>query len=98
MSGGFDSADNYIIEHLREDELVITADLPLAAAAVAKNAHAINPRGEQYNRENIREKLMIRDMNEELRDAGLITGGPAPLGPRDKQLFGNALDRFLAKF
>lgn len=98
VSGGFDSADNYIIEHLREDELVITADLPLAAAAVAKNAHAINPRGEQYNRENIREKLMIRDMNEELRDAGLITGGPAPLGPRDKQLFGNALDRFLAKF
>ena len=97
VSGGFDIADNYILKHLGANDLVITADIPLAAAVVASSAHAINPRGEQYNRENIKEKLAMRDLNEELRSTGQLTGGSAPLGQRDKQLFANALDRFLAR-
>ena len=97
VSGGFDVADNYIVEHLQENDLVITADIPLAAEVIAKNAHAINPRGELYTKENIREHLALRDFAEELRSAGQTSGGLAPLGLRDKQDFANALDRFLVK-
>ncbi len=98
VSGGFDVADNYIIKHLQENDLVITADIPLAAEVIAKNAHAINPRGELYTKENIRERLAMRDFIEEMRSTGQVSGGSAPLGQRDKQDFANALDRFLAKY
>jgi hypothetical protein len=98
VSGGFDVADNYIVKHLQQDDLVITADIPLAAEVIAKNAHAINPRGELYTKENIRERLAMRDFIEELRSTGQASGGPPPLGQRDKQDFANALDRFLAKY
>jgi hypothetical protein len=98
VSGGFDVADNYIVQHLQGNDLVITADIPLAAEVIAKNAHAINPRGELYTKENIRERLALRDFMEEMRSAGQASGGPPPLGQRNKQDFANALDRFLAKF
>ena len=96
--GGFDVADNYIVKHLQVNDLVITADIPLAAEVIAKNAHAINPRGELYTKENIRERLAMRDFMEEMRSAGQVSGGPAPLGQRDRQDFANALDSFLAKY
>jgi uncharacterized protein len=97
VSGGFDVADNYIVEQLQANDLVVTADIPLAAAVVEKNAHALNPRGELYSQENIKERLALRDLMEELRSAGQISGGPAAFGARDKQDFANALDRLLAK-
>ncbi|MCK9395726.1 MAG: YaiI/YqxD family protein [Methylobacter sp.] len=98
VSGGFDVADNYIVKHLQENDLVITADIPLAAEVIAKNAHALNPRGELYTKENIRERLAMRDFMEEMRSTGQTSGGPPPLGQRDRQDFANALDRFLAKY
>jgi uncharacterized protein YaiI (UPF0178 family) len=98
VSGGFDVADNYIVEQLQAEDLVITADIPLAAEVVARNAHALNPRGELYSQENIKEQLAMRDLMEELRSAGQVSGGPAAFGARDKQDFANALDRLLAKY
>ncbi|MGZ5076850.1 MAG: YaiI/YqxD family protein [Methylobacter sp.] len=98
VPGGFDVADNYIIKHLQENDLVITADIPLAAEVIVKNAHALNPRGELYTKENIRERLAMRDFIEEMRNTGQVSGGPAALGQRDKQDFANALDRFLTKY
>ena len=98
VSGGFDVADNYIVEQLQADDLVITADIPLAAAVIDRNAHALNPRGELYSKENIKERLAMRDLMEELRSAGQVSGGPAVFGARDKQDFANALDRLLAKY
>lgn len=98
VSGGFDVADNYIVEHIQEGDLVITADIPLAAEVIAKHAHALNPRGELYTKENIRERLAMRNFMEEMRSAGQVLGGLPPLGQRDKQEFANALDRFLAKY
>lgn len=94
---GFDVADNYILTHLHAGDLVITADIPLAAEAVAAGAHVINPRGERYTTENIRERLALRDFMDELRGSGERTGGPAPLGAADRQAFANALDRLLAQ-
>lgn len=98
VPGGFDVADNYIVKHLQQDDLVITADIPLAAEVITKNAHAINPRGELYTKENIKERLAMRDFMEELRSTGQSAEGPSPLGLRDKQDFANALDRLLAKY
>ena len=97
VSGGFDVADNYIVEQLQSDDLVITADIPLAAAVIDKNAHALNPRGELYSKDNIKERLAMRDLMEELRSSGQVSGGPAVFGARDRQDFANALDRLLAK-
>jgi len=94
---GFDVADKYIAEQAKSGDLVITADIPLAAEVIAKGAEAINPRGEHYTTENIRERLALRDMMAELRDAGEVSGGPPPLGPADRQAFANALDRLLTR-
>lgn len=96
VPGGFDVADNYIVQHCQAKDLVITADIPLAAEVVAKQAYALNPRGELYTRENIKEHLAMRDFMTELRDTGQTTGGPSAFGQKDKQAFANALDRFLA--
>lgn len=92
----FDAADNYIIQHCQANDLVITADIPLAAETVARQAFALNPRGELYTQENIREHLAMRDFMTGLRDNGQISGGPSAFGQKDKQAFANALDRFLA--
>ena len=94
---GFDVADKQIAEQVQPGDLVITADIPLAAEVIEKGAEAINPRGEHYTAENIRERLALRDFMAGLRDAGEVTGGPAPFGPSDRQAFANALDRLLAR-
>lgn len=94
---GFDSADSYIVAHLESNDLVITADIPLAADVVAKNALALNPRGELYTENNVRQRLNIRDINEQLRATGERTSGPPVLGIKEKTAFANALDRCLAK-
>lgn len=94
---GFDSADHYIVEQVAAYDLVITADIPLAAEVIAKQGIAINPRGELYTENNIKQRLQFRDINEQLRSIGERTGGPAALSIKEKTAFANALDRCLAK-
>jgi hypothetical protein len=94
---GFDVADNHIVQSLAAGDLVITADIPLAAEVLAKSAHAINPRGERYSPDTIRERLVMRDFMEIMRGTGQVTGGPPPLSQADRQAFANALDRLLAQ-
>ena len=96
VSGGFDVADDYIVQHLNPGDLAITGDIPLAAKLIAKQGFVINPRGEVYSKENIGEKLAMRDFMEGLRDNGLASGGAAAMAAKDVQNFANALDRFLA--
>lgn len=97
VSSGFDVADQRIVELLAAADLVITADIPLAAAVIDKGAHALNPRGELYTKDNIRERLSMRNLMDELRGSGVTTGGPSALNQRDRQAFANSLDAFLAK-
>ena len=97
VAAGFDVADAYIVEQLAAGDLVITADVPLAAAAVEKGAHALGPRGLEYTPENIGEYLDTRNFMSDLRGAGQVTGGPPPLTQREVSAFANALDRFLAR-
>lgn len=97
VSGGFDVADKWIVEAVKKDDLVITADIPLAAEVVDKGALALNPRGELYTEENVRERLGIRDMMDELRSTGTITGGPSAISRSDRQAFANQLDSLLTK-
>ena len=92
---GFNVADQHIVASLRAGDLVITADIPLAADAIAKGAHAIDPRGDRYTPDNIRERLVMRDFMEQMRSTGQATGGPPPFGPSERQAFANALDRLL---
>ncbi len=97
VPAGFDVADNRIVHEVCAGDLVITADIPLASAVIEKGGHALNPRGEFYSPENIRERLALRDFLEELRGSGVQTGGPNALSHNDRQNFANQLDRFLAK-
>jgi hypothetical protein len=97
VARGFDAADGHIVQHLDPGDLVITADIPLAAQVIAKGAHAIDPRGDRYTPDNIRERLVLRDFMEQMRSTGQVTGGPPPFGPSDRQAFANALDRLLAQ-
>ncbi|WP_129643206.1 YaiI/YqxD family protein [Peristeroidobacter agariperforans] len=97
VPAGFDVADKRIVELLAPADLVITADIPLAAAAIEKGAHALNPRGELYTKDNIRERLAMRNFMDELRGSGVATGGPGALNQKDRQAFANSLDSFLAK-
>ena len=92
-----DVADSEIVLRLSAGDLVVTADIPLAALVVEKNALALNPRGEWYTRENVHALLSMRNFMQELRDSGTQTGGPSALSTRDVQNFANALDRWLAK-
>lgn len=92
---GFDVADNAIVEYLSSGDLVVTADIPLAAEVVAQGAVALNPRGTLYTQENVRDHLQRRDMMEELRSIGTVSGGPKILEKQDVQRFANALDRYL---
>lgn len=93
---GDDVADQYIVDHVEKNELVVTADIPLAARVVEKNAIAINPRGEVYTEENIGEALSMRNFMKDLRDGGSITGGPSAFSSRDTQEFANSLNRLLS--
>ena len=97
VGSGFDVADDKIVELLQPGDLVITADIPLAAAAIKKAGHALNPRGEFYTEDNIQERLSVRNMLDELRGCGVETGGPSAFSACDKKAFANQLDRFLAK-
>jgi uncharacterized protein YaiI (UPF0178 family) len=97
VGAGFDVADNHIVQQLVPGDLVITADIPLAAEVVEKQAWALNPRGEFYTEENIKQRLSMRNFMEEMRSTGQASGGPPPLNQRDRQAFANELDRFLAK-
>ncbi|MBF0480878.1 MAG: YaiI/YqxD family protein [Desulfovibrionaceae bacterium] len=93
---GFDVVDAAIVERVRPGDLVVTADIPLAALVVAKDAHALNPRGELYDKDNIQGRLAVRNLLSELRGAGVSTGGPAPLNNRDREAFANRLNIFLS--
>lgn len=97
VATGFDVADNYIVTNLNPGDLVITADIPLADLAISKDATVINPRGELYTKQNIKQQLTNRNMNEQLRSSGLIHGGPPKLGSSEIQRFANHLDKYLAK-
>lgn len=94
---GSDVADAYILAQAKPGDLVITQDIPLAAELVAAQIHTINPRGELYTEANIRERLNMRDFMDQMRGAGLASGGPPPLNDKDKQLFANSLDRLLTR-
>jgi uncharacterized protein YaiI (UPF0178 family) len=94
---GFDVADNEIAKRLAPGELVITADIALAADVIGRGGHALDPRGELYTPDNIRDRLSMRDLSEQLRDTGVQTSGPPPLDHGDRQRFANQLDRFLAR-
>lgn len=94
---GFDVADNHIAQQVVQNDLVVTADIPLAADVIAKGSLALNPRGELYTEANIRQRLTMRDFMETLRSSGVDTGGPAALSQADRQRFANQLDRLLAQ-
>jgi len=97
VTQGFDEADNEIVKRLQAGDLVITADIPLAADVIEKDGIALNPRGELYTKENIRDRLNMRDFMETMRASGIQTGGPAPLNKSDRQAFANQLDKLLAQ-
>ena len=95
---GADEADDKIVEMLEENDLVITADIPLADRTITKNAHAIDHRGAMYTQDNIKQYLAIRNLMQEIRDSGEITKGPAPFNQKDAQQFANSLNNFLQKY
>jgi uncharacterized protein YaiI (UPF0178 family) len=97
VPGGFDVADNEIVERVAAGDLVVTQDIPLAAAVIAKGALAMHPRGELYTADTIAQRLGMRNFMDELRGAGIDTGGPAAFHARDKQAFANQLDRWLTR-
>jgi len=95
VGAGFDVADNEIVRRVDVGDLVITSDIPLAAEVLGKGAIALNPRGERYQPETIRERLTMRDFMDTLRASGIQTGGPPPLSQRERQEFARELDRYL---
>jgi hypothetical protein len=95
VSAGSDVADDYIVEHCQKGDLVISADVPLAARAVELGALVLQPHGRVLDADNVEEHLSVRDFHESLRSGGVETGGPKPFGPAEKQRFANALDRWL---
>lgn len=97
VSSGFDVADDEIVKRASEGDLVITADIPLAAEVIEKGCIALNPRGELYSANNIKQRLNIRDFMDTLRSSGIETGGAPPISQSDRQAFANNLDKWLAK-
>ncbi|WNM62465.1 YaiI/YqxD family protein [Candidatus Nitrospira neomarina] len=95
VADGFDVADSEIVKRLKAGDLVITADIPLAAEVIAKGGHALDPRGEMHSSDTIQARLMMRDFMETLRASGVETGGPSALSQRDRQLFAKHLDYYL---
>lgn len=92
---GFDVADRRIAEHVEAGDLVVTADIPLASDVIGRGGHALDPRGVLYTRDNIHERLAVRNLMDQLRASGVVTGGPAPWGQSDSHAFANQLDRLL---
>lgn len=97
VADGFDVADDYIAEHAAAEDLVITADIPLAARVVAKGGVALDPRGERYTEENVGERLAMRDLMMELRNDGLVHGGPNQFSLTDRQRFASSFDCMLTR-
>jgi hypothetical protein len=97
VGGGLDVADDYIAEHCKPGDLVITSDIPLAARVIEAGGTVIRFRGELLTEANVRQRLQARDFMDELRGSGVMTGGPPPFGPKDKQRFAGSLDRWLAR-
>lgn len=97
VPAGFDVADNEIVRLMEPGDLVITADIPLAAAVVEKGGHGLSPRGEVFSEENIGERLAVRDFMADLRDGGVETGGPSAFGKRERKAFADKLDALLAR-
>ncbi|SFD19640.1 YaiI/YqxD family protein [Pseudoalteromonas denitrificans] len=97
VSSGFDVADDEIVKRMQSGDLVITGDIPLAAEVIEKEGIALNPRGELYTKDNIKERLNIRDFMDTMRSSGIQTGGQAPLSQTDRQNFANNLDKLLAQ-
>ncbi len=95
VASGFDVADNEIVQRVEKNDLVITADIPLAAEVIEKGGIALNPRGERYTPDTIRERLNMRDFMDTMRASGIQTGGPNTLNQRDRQQFANELDKWL---
>ncbi len=98
VASGFDVADNEIVKRMEAGDLVITADIPLAADAIAKGGEAISPRGEHYTRSNIKARLSMRDFMDTLRASGVDTGGPSALNQSDRQTFANLLDKLISRY
>lgn len=96
VESGFDVADNYIVQHSTAGDIVITSDIPLAAEIIEQGGIALNPRGELYTTENIRQRLNMRDFMDTLRGSGIDTGGPPALSQTDRRDFANQLDKLLA--
>ena len=97
VQGGFDAADDAIAERAGPGDLVVTQDIPLASRVLANGAEAVNPRGDRYTPDNIAERLSMRNFMDELRGAGVQTGGPSAFNARDRQAFANRLDAWLAR-
>ena len=97
VAAGFDVADNEIVRRAAAGDLVITADIPLAAEVIAKGAEALNPRGERYSADTIRGQLTLRDFMDTMRASGNVGGGPPPLSQADRNAFASHLDRWLAR-
>ena len=97
VQGGYDVADDAIAERARPGDLVVTQDIPLAARVLERGAQAVTPRGERFTADTIAERLSMRNFMDELRGAGVQTGGPAPLHARDRQAFANRLDQWVAR-
>ena len=97
VAKGFNVADHQIVEQIQPGDLVITADIPLAAEVITRGARALDPRGELYSEDNVRERLAIRNLMQELRSTGEVIGGPPAFGSSDRQRFANQLDRFLTR-
>jgi uncharacterized protein YaiI (UPF0178 family) len=101
VSSGFDVADDEIVNRAQPGDLVITADIPLAAEVMQKGAQALSARGEAYDADTIGQRLNLRDFMDTMRGSnakgqnGPIGGGPPPMGPKEKQAFANHLDRWL---
>jgi hypothetical protein len=95
VAAGFDVADNHIVQQAESGDLVITADIPLAAEVIIRGCLALNPRGDLYTEDNIRQRLNMRDFMDTLRSSGVDTGGPASFSQADRQAFANQLDRLL---
>ena len=97
VAQGADEADHRIVEMVREGDLVITADIPLADRIISKGAHAIDHRGALYSTENIKQYLAMRNLMESIRETGEMTGGPKPFGSKDAHAFANQFNAFLTK-
>ncbi len=98
VQSGFDVADNEIVKRLHKGDLVITSDIPLAAEVIEKGAAALNPRGELYSVDSIKNRLEVRDFMDSMRGSGVHTGGPPPLSQSDRQAFANHLDKYLTQY